>query len=46
MICRSIVKTANLKDDEVTSSLILALKEFKVKSIKFMVKELTNLFNL
>ncbi len=45
-ICRAIIKTADIGDEDITISLILALKEFKVKSIKFMVKELFDIFAL
>ena len=45
-ICRSIVKTTELKDEDITSSLIFALKELKIKPIKFMVKELLSIFDL
>ncbi len=45
-ICRSIVKTTDLKDEDITSSLIFALKELKIKPIKFMVKELLGIFDL
>ena len=45
-ICKAIIKTAEMRDEDITISLILALKEFKVKSVKFMVKELFEVFDL
>ena len=45
-IARAIVKTSPMKDDEVSSSLICALRFYKVKQIRFMVKELIDAFNL
>lgn len=46
MIARSIIKTASLEDEEVTSSLISAMKFYKVKQIRFMVRELLDAFDL
>lgn len=45
-IARAIVKTSQMKDEDVTSSLIGALKFYKVKQIRFMVKELVDAFEL
>lgn len=45
-IARAIVKTSSMKDEEVSSSLICALKFYKVKQIRFMVKELVDAFDL
>lgn len=44
-ICRAIVKTADLKDYDVSQSLAFALKICKVKQVKFLVKELYELFD-
>lgn len=44
-ICRAIVKTADLKDEDVTESLVDALKFYKVRPIKFMVRELFDIFD-
>ena len=44
-ICRAIVKTANLKDYDVSYALAFALKSCKVKQVKFLVKELYELFD-
>lgn len=43
-ICRAIVKCANQNDEEVMSSLAFALKSAKAKQVKFLVKELCELF--
>ena len=43
-ICRAIIKTAPMKDREVTSALACALKCYKVKQVKFIVKELYDMF--
>lgn len=45
-ICKSIVKTSSLRDHEVTTSLVFALKNCKIKSIKFLVKEICDLFDI
>ena len=44
-ICRAIVKTAELKDYDISYSLAFALKSCKVKQVKFLVKELYELFD-
>lgn len=44
-ICRAIVKTTDLKDFDVSYSLAYALKSCKVKQVKFLVKELYDLFD-
>jgi len=44
-ICRAIVKTTDMKDYEVSQSLAYALKCCKVKQVKFLVKELYDLFD-
>lgn len=44
-ICRAIVKTTDLKDYEISESLAFALKCCKVKQVKFLVKELYELFD-
>lgn len=44
-ICRAIVKTADLKDYDISESLAYALKSCKVKQVKFLVKELYDLFD-
>ena len=44
-ICRAIVKTSNMKDEDVTRSLALALKAYKIKQAKFLIKEIYNLFD-
>ena len=46
MIAKAIVKTSQMKDDEITASLISAFKVYKVKSIRFMVRELFDAFGL
>ncbi len=43
-ICRAIVKTSSMCDIDVTSSLAMALKGCKAKQVKFLVKELCDLF--
>lgn len=44
-ICRAIVKTTDLKDYEISEALIFGLKCCKVKQVKFLVKELSELFD-
>ena len=43
-ICRAIVRTTDNKDFEVTQSLVFALKSCKAKQVKFLVKEIEDLF--
>lgn len=43
-ICRAIVRTTDNKDLEVTQSLVFALKSCKAKQVKFLVKEIEDLF--
>lgn len=43
-ICRAIVKTASMNDEDVTSALAFALKSTKAKQVKFLIKELYDLF--
>jgi hypothetical protein len=43
-ICRAIIKTNSLKDEEITSALVSGLRFFKVKQSKFLIKELCELF--
>lgn len=43
-ICRAIVKTTDLKDDDISYSLALALKSCKIKAVKYLIKELYELF--
>lgn len=43
-ICRAIVKTSSMNDEDVTSSLAVALKSTKAKQVKFLIKELYELF--
>ena len=43
-ICRAIVRTTDIKDLEVTQSLVFALKSCKAKQVKFLVKEIEDLF--
>lgn len=43
--CKAIVKTTNLRDEEITASLANALRFYKVKSLKFLMKELYDLFD-
>ena len=45
-ICRSIIKTTSLRDNEVTYSLIFALKMCKLKQGKFLVKEMCEISGL
>ncbi len=44
-ICRAIVKTSSMCDIDVTYSLVFALKNCKAKQVKFLIKELYDLFN-
>lgn len=44
-ICRALVKTTDLKDFDISHSLAFALKCCKIKQVKFLVKELYDLFN-
>lgn len=44
-ICRAIVKTTSLKDYEISASLAYALKCCKAKQVKFLVKEIYDLFD-
>lgn len=44
-ICRAIVKTTDLKDYDISVSLAFALKSCKVKQVKFLIKELYELFD-
>ena len=44
-ICRAIVKTTNLKDYEISEALAFALKSCKAKQVKFLIKELYELFD-
>lgn len=43
-ICRAIVKTSSMCDVDVTVSLAFALKNCKAKQVKFLIKELCDLF--
>ena len=43
-ICRAIVRTTENKDLDVTQSLVFALKSCKAKQVKFLVKEIEDLF--
>ena len=42
--CRAIVKTAELRDEEITASLASSLKFYKTKQAKFLMKELYEMF--
>ena len=44
-ICRAINKTSKLRDEDVMLSLIYALKNCKEKQVKFLMKELIELFD-
>ena len=44
-ICRAIVKTAEMQDYDVMMSLVYALKNCKEKQVKFLTKELVELFD-
>ncbi len=44
-ICRAIVKTTNMHDDDVMISLTFALKSCKAKQVKFLIKEIYDIFN-
>ena len=44
-VCRAIVKTTDLRDEEVTSSLANSLRFYKVKQLKLLMKELYDLFD-
>ncbi|MBQ8908858.1 MAG: hypothetical protein IJY90_01005 [Clostridia bacterium] len=43
-ICRAIVKTAVLQDEDVMFGLVYALKHCKEKQVKYLIKELVELF--
>ncbi len=43
-VCRAIVRTTEAKDLEVTQSLVFALKSCKAKQVKFLVREIDDLF--
>ncbi len=43
-VCRAIVKTTAMKDIDVSRSLVFALQGCKAKQVKFLVKELCELF--
>ncbi|MBE7073861.1 MAG: hypothetical protein E7379_02075 [Clostridiales bacterium] len=43
-ICRAIVKTSSLKDEDVMFGLVYALKHCKNKQVKYLMKELIELF--
>lgn len=44
-ICRAIVKTTELRDEDVTASLAKALRFYKVKSVKFLTKAIYDMFD-
>lgn len=44
-ICRSIVKTSKLKDEDVLCSLIYALKTCKDKPVKYLIREMLELLD-
>lgn len=44
-ICRAIIKTTDMKDIDIAQALVFALKDCKIKQVKFLVKELADLFN-
>lgn len=44
-ICRAINKTSKLRDEDVMLSLIYALKNCKEKQVKFLIRELIDLFD-
>lgn len=44
-ICRALVKTTDLRDEDVTASLAKALKFYKVKSVKFLTKAIYDMFD-
>ena len=46
IVCKALVKTADLRDSEITYSLALALRACKVKQVKFLVRELLDLLNI
>ena len=43
-ICRAIIKTSKMQDEDVMMSLIYALKNCKEKQVKYLMKELIELF--
>lgn len=45
-IAKAIIKTSSMKDEDVTKALIGGLKFYKLKQIRFMVKELFEAFDL
>ncbi|MBP3345225.1 MAG: hypothetical protein J6K97_03375 [Clostridia bacterium] len=44
-ICRAIVKTSSMRDEDVMCSLAYALKNCKEKQVKYLMKELVDLFD-
>lgn len=45
-IARAIIKTSSMKDEDVTKALIGGLRFYKLKQIRFMIKELFETFDL
>lgn len=45
-IARAIIKTSSMKDEDVSKALVGGLKFYKLKQIRFMVKELFDAFDL
>ncbi|MBO5394738.1 MAG: hypothetical protein J6A28_02405 [Clostridia bacterium] len=43
-ICRAINKTSKMRDEDVTLSLVYALKNCKEKQVKYLIRELIDLF--
>lgn len=43
-ICRAIIKTTDLRDEDITASLAKSLKFYKVKLVKFLTKEIYDMF--
>ena len=43
-ICRAIVKTASLHDEDVMFGLVYGLKHCKEKQVKYLMKELIDIF--
>ena len=44
-ICRAIVKTTELRDEDVAESLAFALKNLKIKPAKYLIKELIDILD-
>lgn len=43
-ICKALVKTTDLKDEDITAALAKSLRFYRVKSVKFLAKEIYDMF--